>query len=161
AMTVSIGTGKGTVDLQDWAAADAIWLLGENAASNAPRMLTWLAEADRRGAQLIHINPLNEAASRRTIVPHEFVDMATFHATKTATKRVQVRIGGDMALIRGVAKAVLEQAEREPAILDHEFIEHYTRGFEEYRALLASTAWDEIVRDSGVEESEIRQLAHS
>jgi anaerobic selenocysteine-containing dehydrogenase len=76
ALTASIGTGKGTVDLRDWTAADAIWLMGDNAATNAPRMLTWLAEAERRGAQLIHINPLVEAASRRTIVPHELVDMA-------------------------------------------------------------------------------------
>jgi Anaerobic dehydrogenases, typically selenocysteine-containing len=71
AMTAAIGTGKGTVDLYDWENADAIWLMGDNAASNAPRMITWLAEADRRGAQLVHINPLIEAASRRTIVPHE------------------------------------------------------------------------------------------
>ena len=78
ALTAAIGSGKGTVDLHDWEAADAIWLMADNAATNAPRMLTWLAEADRRGAQLVHINPLIEAASRRTIVPHEFVDMATF-----------------------------------------------------------------------------------
>ena len=69
ALTAAIGTGKGTVDLEDWEEADAIWLIGDNAATNAPRMLTWLAEADRRGAQLVHINPLIEAASRRTIVP--------------------------------------------------------------------------------------------
>jgi anaerobic selenocysteine-containing dehydrogenase len=54
ALTAALGTGKGTVDLRDWGAADAIWLVGDNAATNAPRMLTWLAEADRRGAQLIH-----------------------------------------------------------------------------------------------------------
>jgi anaerobic selenocysteine-containing dehydrogenase len=58
ALTAALGTGKGTVDLVDWEAADAIWLMGDNAASNAPRMLTWLAEADRRGAALVHINPL-------------------------------------------------------------------------------------------------------
>jgi anaerobic selenocysteine-containing dehydrogenase len=58
ALTAAIGSGKGTVDLLDWEAANAIWLLGDNAASNAPRMLTWLAEADRRGVQLILINPL-------------------------------------------------------------------------------------------------------
>ena len=103
------------MDLRDWEAADAIWLMGENAATNAPRMLTWLAEADQRGAQLVHINPLIEAASRRTIVPHEFVDMATFHTTAIGTMNVQVRIGGDMALLRGVAKAVLEAEEQDPA----------------------------------------------
>jgi len=112
ALTAAIGSGKGTVDLGDWERADAIWLLGDNAASNAPRMLTWLAEADRRGAELVHINPLIEAASRRTIVPHEFADMATFRATKTGTRNVQVRIGGDMALLRGVAKTVFETAAR-------------------------------------------------
>ena len=111
-MTAAIGTGKGTVDLYDWENADAIWLMGDNAGSNAPRMITWLAEADRRGAQLVHINPLIEAASRRTIVPHEFVNMATFHTTKTGTMGVQVRIGGDMALIRGVAKASLRRRRR-------------------------------------------------
>ncbi|HEY9227640.1 MAG TPA: FdhF/YdeP family oxidoreductase, partial [Gemmatimonadaceae bacterium] len=161
ALTASIGSGKGTVDLRDWEAADAIWLLGENAASNAPRMLTWLAEADERGAQLIHINPLLEAASRRTIVPHELVDMATFHATRTATKRIQVRIGGDMALMRGVAKAVLEAADKDESVLDREFLAHHTHGFDEYRALVASTPWSQLVADSGISEADMRALAES
>src|SRR5260370_20473867 len=97
AMTAAIGTGKGTVDLYDWENADAIWLMGDNAASNAPRMITWLAEADRRGTRLVHINPLIEAASRRTIVPHEVVNIATFHKIKTGSMAVQVLIGGAIA----------------------------------------------------------------
>ncbi len=161
ALTAAIGSGKGTVDLRDWEAADAIWLLGENAASNAPRMLTWLADADRRGAQLVHINPLVEAASRRTIVPHELVDMATFHTTETATRRVQVGIGGDMALIRGVAKAVLEAADKDSSVLDREFLAHHTHGFEEYRTLVASTPWSELVEGSGIPEADMRALAES
>jgi anaerobic selenocysteine-containing dehydrogenase len=56
-----------TVDLKDWEQADAIWLLGDNAATNAPRMLTWLAEADRRGAQLVHIT--TRMASTTTALP--------------------------------------------------------------------------------------------
>ena len=161
ALTAAIGTGKGTVDLTDWERADAIWLMGDNAATNAPRMLTWLAEADRRGAALVHINPLIEAASRRTIVPHEFEDMATFRTTKIGTMNVQVRIGGDMALMRGVAKAVFEAAATDPTVLDGEFLEAYTHGVEEYRALCEATPWDELVRGSGVPESAIRGLADS
>jgi molybdopterin-dependent oxidoreductase alpha subunit len=161
ALTAALGTGKGTVDLRDWEAADAIWLLGDNAATNAPRMLTWLAEADRRGARLIHINPLIEAASRRTIVPHEFVDMATFHTTKTGTMNVQVRIGGDMALLRGVGKAVLEAAKKNPDVLDREFIRQHTHGFEAYAALAESTPWPELAQGSGIAESGIRELADS
>jgi molybdopterin-dependent oxidoreductase alpha subunit len=161
ALTAAIGSGKGTVDLNDWEQADAIWLMGDNAATNAPRMLTWLAEADRRGAQLVHINPLIEAASRRTIVPHEFLDMATFHTTKTGTMNVQVRIGGDLALLRGVAKAVFEAAEKDPDVLDRDFIERYTHGIEQYRALVQTTAWADLVRDAGVDEPAIRKLADS
>jgi molybdopterin-dependent oxidoreductase alpha subunit len=161
ALTPALGTGKGTVDLHDWEVADAIWVMGDNAATNAPRMLTWLAEADRRGAALVHINPLIEAASRRTIVPHEFVDMATFHTTQIGTMQIQVRIGGDMALLRGVAKAVLEAAENDPALLDREFIEHHTAGFDEYRSLVAATPWQDLVEGSGIAEHEIRGLADS
>jgi molybdopterin-dependent oxidoreductase alpha subunit len=161
ALTAAIGSGKGTVDLHDWEQADAIWLIADNAATTAPRMLTWLAEADRRGAQLVHINPLIEAASRRTIVPHELVDMATFHATETGTMNVQVRIGGDLALLRGVAKAVFEAAGSDLEVLDREFIDRYTHGIEGYRALVEATPWADLVRDAGVEESAIRELADS
>jgi molybdopterin-dependent oxidoreductase alpha subunit len=161
AMTAAIGSGKGTVDLHDWEQADAIWLMADNAATNAPRMLTWLAEADRRGAQLVHINPLIEAASRRTIVPHEFLDMATFQATEIGTMNVQVRIGGDLALLRGVAKAVFEAAQSRPEVLDRQFIEHFTHGVEDYRALVEGTSWAELVRGSGVDEAAIRKLADS
>ncbi|NEE26416.1 molybdopterin-dependent oxidoreductase, partial [Streptomyces sp. SID7982] len=96
ALQASLGTGKGTVDLKDWESADALFILGVNAASNAPRMLTALAEADRRGAQIVHVNPLVEAAATRTIVPHDFTDMALFKTTKTSTLNLQPRIGGDM-----------------------------------------------------------------
>jgi molybdopterin-dependent oxidoreductase alpha subunit len=157
-LTAAIGSGKGTVDLHDWMAADAIWLMADNAATNAPRMLTWLVEADRRGARIVHINPLIEAASRRTIVPHEFVDMARFKSTPIGTTNVQVRIGGDLALLRGVAKAVFEAAENSD-VLDQQFLEHYTQGVAEYRAVVEATSWAELVRESGVDEPGIRQLA--
>src|SRR4029079_17231040 len=110
-------------------------------------------------AQLVHINPLVEAASRRTIVPHEMVNMATFHTTKTGTMSVQVRIGGDMALMRGVAKAVLEAAEKDPSVLDREFIKYHTSGFADYRAVVGSHAWADIVKGSGISEADIRKLA--
>jgi molybdopterin-dependent oxidoreductase alpha subunit len=161
ALTAALGTGKGTVDLNDWEKADAIWVMGDNAASNAPRMLTWLAEADRRGAALVHINPLIEAASRRTIVPHEFADMATFHTTRIGTMQVQVRIGGDLALIRGVAKALLEAAAQDPTVLDQDFIQRYTQGFAAYRALVTATPWAQILHESGIAEPQIRALADS
>jgi len=159
ALQAALGTGKGTCDIHDWDAADLLIIMGVNAASNAPRMLTTLAKATRRGAQVVHVNPLIEAAARRTIVPHEFAAMATFHATSTGTMNVQVGVGGDLALLRGVAKAVLERAETEPSVLDTDFVERHTSGFEQYRDLVRATAWPELVRQSGVREEQIRELA--
>jgi molybdopterin-dependent oxidoreductase alpha subunit len=159
ALKASLGTGKGTCDLHDWHVADLLIIMGVNAASNAPRMLTSLAESYRRGVQIVHVNPLIEAAARRTIVPHDFTAMATFHSTGTSTMNVQVGVGGDLALLRGVAKAVLEAAEKDPKAIDRPFIDAYTTGFEAYRELVLGTPWDELVRQSRVGEEEIRSLA--
>ncbi|MGW4938870.1 FdhF/YdeP family oxidoreductase [Streptomyces sp. NPDC004166] len=159
ALQASLGTGKGTVDLKDWENADALFILGVNAASNAPRMLTALAEAYHRGAQIVHINPLVEAAATRTIVPHHFLDMALFKTTRTSTLNLQPRIGGDMALLRGMAKAVLEESKTDPKALDQEFVDRHTSGFDEYRALCEETPWAELERQSGISRADILKAA--
>jgi molybdopterin-dependent oxidoreductase alpha subunit len=159
ALTAALGTGKGTVDLKDWDEAQAIFVMGVNAASNAPRMLTSLAKAYRRAAEIVHINPLIEEAATRTIVPHELGAMATFHATKTSTLNVQPRIGGDLALLRGVAKAVLEAAHTDAKAIDRDFLDRYTSGFDDYRRICAEVAWPLLERQSGVPEATIRKVA--
>jgi len=156
ALTASIATGKGTADLEDWEKCDALFILGVNAASNAPRMLTALSEAVRRGAQVVHVNPLVEAGATRTIVPHDFVDMALFKSTDTSTMNLQVRPAGDFALLRGMAKVVFEAAAADPSVLDAAFIDEYTQAFEEYRAIVEATPWDELVLQSGLSEEQIR-----
>ncbi|WP_258040296.1 FdhF/YdeP family oxidoreductase, partial [Streptomyces sp. SM9] len=159
ALTAALGTGKGTADLADWESADALFIMGVNAASNAPRMLTALAEAYDRGAQIVHVNPLVEAAATRTIVPHDFLDMALFKPTRTSTLNLQVRAGGDMALLRGMAKAVLEESATDPNALDRVFIDRHTHGFEEYRALCEATPWEELERQSGLSRQDILKAA--
>ncbi|MBV2156534.1 FdhF/YdeP family oxidoreductase [Kitasatospora sp. SUK 42] len=159
ALQASLGTGKGTVDLKDWEVTDALFILGVNAASNAPRMLTSLAEAYKRGAQIVHVNPLVEAAATRTIIPHDFTDMALAKSTRTSTLNLQPRIGGDMALLRGMAKAVLEQSATDDKALDRLFIERHTAGFEAYRDVCANTSWEEIEQQSGLGRAEILKAA--
>ncbi|TDW93425.1 molybdopterin-dependent oxidoreductase alpha subunit [Kribbella pratensis] len=159
ALQAALGTGKGTADLKDWESAEALFIIGVNAASNAPRMLTALSDAYRRGAQVVHINPLVEAAARRTIVPHEIVDMALFKSTPTSTLNLQVRPGGDLALLRGIAKAVLEEHRTDPKALDEVFLERHTHGFEKYRELCEATEWSDLERQSGLSETDIRRAA--
>lgn len=159
ALQASLGTVKGTVDLKDWESADALFILGVNAASNAPRMLTALVDAHDRGARIVHVNPLVEAAATRTIVPHDFVDMALVKPTRTSSLNLQPRIGGDMALLRGMAKAILEQSLTDPKALDQEFIDRHTAGFEDYRTVCGATPWEEIETQSGLGRADILRAA--
>ena len=159
ALTASIGTGKGTCDLEDWDEADALFILGVNASSNAPRMITSLAEAYKRGAQIVHVNPFIEVAETRTIVPHDFLDMALNRSTPTSTLNLQVRPGGDLALLRAMAKATLEAAESDPSVLDQAFLDEHTSGFEEYKAILQATTWDQLVLESGLSREELQQVS--
>ena len=156
ALAASIGSGKGTTTVEDWEQTDALFLLGVNAASNAPRMLTALSNAVRGGAQVVHVNPLIEAASRRTTVPHDFIDMALFKTHETGTLDLQVRPGGDMALMRGIAKVVFEAAETDATALDSAFLERFATGLAEYRALVDATSWEDLVTQSGLSEEQIR-----
>ncbi|MER8014899.1 FdhF/YdeP family oxidoreductase [Streptomyces griseoluteus] len=159
AMRAALGTGKATVDLKDWESADAVFVMGINAASNAPRMLTPLAQLYRAGKKLVHVNPQVEAGATRTIIPHDILAMATFRATPTSNLNIRPRSAGDMALMRGVAKATLEWAETDEHAVDRQFLERFTSGFEEYRRLVAATSWDEIVHQSGVPKKDILEAA--
>ncbi len=160
ALMASIGTGKGTVDLVDWQSADAIFVIGVNVATNAPRMLTALGDGVKeRDMKIVHINPLIEVAATEAITPHEVMDMLLFRATPTSSLNLQPRIGGDMALMRGIGKHLLESAETDNQAINTEFIEKYTSGFEAYRELCARTAWSELERQSGVPRTEIVKAA--
>ncbi|MCP2266070.1 FdhF/YdeP family oxidoreductase [Promicromonospora thailandica] len=159
ALQAALGTGKGTADLEDWESADALFIFGVNAASNAPRMLTALTKAYARGAQVVHVNPLVEAAARRAIIPHEVADMALNRATRTSTLNLQVRPGGDLALLRGIAKALLEEHRTDAQAIDETFLERYTSGLDDYRALVEATSWDDLVTQSGLSRTELHQAA--
>ncbi|HIA54206.1 MAG TPA: formate dehydrogenase, partial [Candidatus Melainabacteria bacterium] len=158
ALAASIGTGKGTVDLIDWQNTDAIFILGVNVATNAPRMLTALSDGVKeRGTKIVHINPLVEVAATSAITPHEIMDMLLFRSTPTSSLNLQPNLGGDFALMRGIGKYLFEQAEKDPSVLSTLFIETYTSGFEEYRQVCTSTPWAEIERQSGVAKADIEK----
>lgn len=160
AMTAALGTGKGTVDLVDLQKTDAIFVMGVNVATNAPRMLTALADGvNERGMKIVHINPLIEVAATSAITPHEIMDMLTFHATPTSSLNLQVRIGGDMAVMRGIAKHLLELAATDAKAIDVNFIKQYTAGFDAYKDVCEATSWDELEHQSGIPVDKIRAAA--
>jgi molybdopterin-dependent oxidoreductase alpha subunit len=159
ALTETIGVGKGTVTLEDFDLTDAIFIIGQNPGTNHPRMLTALQKAKRRGCKIVHINPLPEVGTTRFKHPQEIFGMLG-KGTELADLFLQVRINGDVALLKGIMKEMLEEEERQPGtILDHEFIAQQTDGFEGFVEALRHVSWDEIVEQSGVGREQIRQAA--
>ena len=159
ALTETIGVGKGTVLLDDFDQAEAIFVIGQNPGTNHPRMLSSLQRAKRNGATLVHINPLPEAGMTRFKHPQDVLGLVG-GGTALADLFLQVRINGDVALLKGLSKAVLAEEERRPGtVLDHDFIAGQSQGFEEFSAALKNFSWSEITTHSGVTQEEIETAA--
>jgi anaerobic selenocysteine-containing dehydrogenase len=145
----SIGVGKGTVSLDDFLLADAIFLIGQNPGTNHPRMLTTLEEAAHRGCHIVSVNPLHERALDRFAHPQHIGDILT-GGSPISELFLPVRVNGDVALLKGLMKEVLEEERRRPGeVLDHAFIAEHTSGFDEFAAALDAASWGEIVEQSG------------
>jgi len=104
----TVGIGKGTVTLDDFEHADTLLIFGQNPATNHPRMLGELRECAKRGATIVSINPLKERGLERFASPQHPVEMITMGSTKISSVFIRPKVGGDFALIKGVAKRVIE-----------------------------------------------------
>ncbi len=154
-LTKTIGSGKGTVSLKDFDYADCIVVIGQNPGTNHPRMLTTLQAAARRGCRIISINPLAETGLKKFRHPQELSGIFG-KGTPLATHFLPVKINGDVALLKGIQKAILETSE---TLIDVNFIKNDTEGFEAYRTDLLSESWKRIVEGSGISEEQIREVA--
>ncbi|MES2474612.1 MAG: FdhF/YdeP family oxidoreductase [Verrucomicrobiota bacterium] len=162
AMKQAIGIGKGTVTLADFLEADTILCVGQNPGTNHPRMLSTLEEAVKRGVKLVAINPLREAGLSGFIHPqHPFATLLG-RPSALASGFLRVRVNGDMALFRGLAKVLLEKEYfAQGTIIDRAFIRDHTEHFESYQSLVDATSWEDITRMSGIDEVAIRELAET
>ena len=155
----SIGVGKGTVVLDDFEHAQAIFIIGQNTGTNSPRMMTNLVEARRRGVPIVAVNPMPERALIRFTEPQDPVQMATFGSTPIASEFVHIAIGGDLAFLKGMMKAMFEREAAGERVLDHDFIDEHTVGLDALRADIETLIWPEIVAAAGVSEAQIRRCA--
>ena len=155
----TLGVGKGTVSLDDFALADAIFVVGQNPGTNHPRMLSALEEAARGGATIVSINPLREVGTMRFRHPQDPAAMVSA-GTELARLHLPVRINGDVAALKGIMKAMLAAEAAAPgSVLDHAFLTEHTDGFDALAEDLATTSWDEIERGSGLSRASIEAAA--
>ena len=158
-LTESIGIGKATVTIDDFAHADSIFVIGQNPGTCHPRMLTELQKAARNGCKIVSVNPLPETGMIRFKNPQEPLSLLT-RGTPIACLHLPVRVNGDVALLKGLMKELLE-ADRQSGgqVLAHDFIAHHTEGFAELTRDLDAESWDAIVEGSGVSRELIHEAA--
>ena len=155
ALPESIGTPVGTVLLDDFNDTDCILSFGQNVGTNAPRLLHPLQQARKRDVPIIVFNPLRERGWEEFVNPQDPVQMLSNSPTRIATQYHQVRAGGDIAAMVGIAKALFSLDEEasgagQPPVLDHAFIAEHTHGFDAFKELVLRTDWNEIARASGL-----------
>lgn len=160
----SIGVGKGTVTLEDFDHADAIFSFGHNPGTNHPRMMTTLHNAARRGVPIVVFNPLKERALERFAAPQDPVEMVTLSSTQIASAYHQVRTGGDLAALKGIMKAVFDMDAESLAaggegVLDRAFIAEHTAGFEALHTDIDNTSWETICSVSGLTKEALESVA--
>lgn len=154
-LTQSLGTGTATVELEDLDHADLVFLVGANPASNHPRFMRILMDVRRRGGQVIVINPARERGLENFSVPSDMRSL--LFGSEIASLYLQPHIGGDIALFKAIAKALLSI--KDPRSLDREFINNHTQNFAEIEEDIKAESWETLESASGISREEVEQTA--
>jgi len=154
-----IGVGKSTIAYDDFGKADLVIVMGQNPGTNHPRMLTALEETKRNGGSIVAVNPLPEAGLIRYKNPQKVRGLVG-RGTAIADQFMQIRSGGDMALLQAVSKRVLDAEEAAPGtVLDHDFLAAHTLGVDEFAAHLQELDEAAVLEATGLTSDQIDELA--
>lgn len=147
-----LGTGTATLELEDLEHADLVFIIGGNPASNHPRLMSTLKHLRRRGGHVVVINPIVETGLVSFSVPSDPISL--MFGTKIASLYVQPHIGGDLALLTGVAKRIVEMNAH-----DEGYLSTYCDHWPALKASLAALDWNDIYRKSGVGPDAVEAIA--
>ncbi|MFD7064538.1 FdhF/YdeP family oxidoreductase [Streptomyces sp. NPDC059906] len=158
AMQETLGTGKGTISLDDIHRSDLVFVVGQNPGSNHPRMLSALEETKRNGGRVVAVNTLPEAGLLRFKHPQRPRGVIG-RGTRIADQFLHIRAGGDLALFKALNRLLLDAEEVAPGtVLDHDFIRTHTTGFEEFAAHTRRVTWEDTLRATGLAREEIESV---
>ena len=149
-----LGIGKATVKLEDFEQAKLILMFGQNPATNHPRMLEMLAHAHEQGCRILSINPMREQGLRKFRNPQKPMHMAAGQSDEMVDEVIQIQIGGDAALLTGIAKWLTKNNK-----INQSFIDEHTSGYEALDAWLRQQSWPDVERGSGISKEEIINIA--
>ena len=153
ALGSTTGTGTSTVELADLSRCDMIFVIGANPSSNHPRFIHQLKACRDRGGDVIIINPAKEPGLVKFALPKSPTSMIK-GGSKIASLYLQPKVGGDIALFKAIAKALIQEGATEKS-----FLEAHTEGFDSFKADLDALGWDELEAASGVARADVEELA--
>ncbi len=151
-LTSATGSGTATIVLDDLDHADVVFVIGGNPPSNHPRLMTNLMHLRRRGGKVVVINPVIETGLVNFKIPSSVRSM--LFGTEIANLYVQPHIGGDLALLSGIAKQIDEMG-----AADHPFLQEHCNGADEWLETIRQLTWEDIEAGSGVQRAEIKKIA--
>jgi len=152
ALSETLGIGKGSVTLDDLYKAEVVMVIGQNPATNHPRMLTALEKCKNNGGKIIAINPLPEAGLIKFTNPQNPLKLLT-GGTKLADVFVPITINGDVAFIKALLIKLLEKEELDGDVFDTDFIKEFTHGYESFVSDLKTYNFQECLIASGVSQT--------
>ncbi len=159
ALTETLGIGKGSVTLHDFELADLIIVIGQNPGTNHPRMLTALQKAKKNGGKIISINPLPEVGLRSFKHPQQLSGLFG-SGTALADMHLPVRINGDVAVLKGIMKIMLDKEDEQPGmVFDHAFIEQKTTGYRAFADDLRKVNLLRCEESGGISLDKLREAA--
>jgi molybdopterin-dependent oxidoreductase alpha subunit len=148
----TIGVGAPTISLSDLIGTDLILLWGTNLANNQPVSVKYLHHAKEAGTRIVQINTVREKGLDAYWIPS--IPKSAVFGSKLADEFIQVRVGGDLALMCAVLKLLVAGDH-----VDRAYIDAHTEGFEAMSAALDDLALDELYRQAGVAERDAVRLA--
>jgi len=158
-LSKTVGIGKASVTLPDLYEAEVIIVMGQNPGTNHPRMLSALERCKENGGQIITINPILEAGLTTFVNPQRPMKILS-GGTPLTDLFLQVRVNGDVALLKAIMLVLLEEEKANPGtVFDKKFIREKTIGYEELIEDLQRYSFDEIAAESGVSPTKIREAA--
>ncbi|MGY2027875.1 FdhF/YdeP family oxidoreductase [Nocardia gipuzkoensis] len=158
ALLGSIGIGKGSVSIDDFAEADLIVVAGQNPGTNHPRMLSALAAAKAEGARIIAVNPLPETGLLAFRDPQTVKGVTT--GVPIADDFLQIRLGGDMALFQALGRLLLEAEDRAPGtVVDQAFVDAHCAGYAEYEKHVRAVDLATVLEATGLSTAELEHTA--
>ncbi len=157
ALNETVGIGKGSVKLEDFYEAEVVIVIGQNPGTNHPRMLSALQKAKENGCTIISVNPLPETGLVAFSNP-QTIKGALGIKSKLTDIFLQVKINGDMALIKAIEKLLFEEEANHPnTIFDNEFIKNNTTGFDDLKENVTKYSLQELSEACGISLEQIHQ----